>query len=115
MDKLQKLIDKIVNDSLNEEYFWEKNIHGDMTLLFMKVEMSSVHIVPSTIYSATKDNKTIAIGLSSMNKPFLVLKNSLTQDTQVFVISIQSYYRLKTIIDNQLLTKEKIIDDFLDS
>lgn len=117
--KIRQLIDKLVTESLYLSYEWNdlsRLSNKTLEIAFRDRTNGSLPIIPFGSYWFENDKNIVGLIHSENRFEYCILlfnkKNGLSSLTP---IDTNSYYRLKTIIENQIKGQELLIDDFLDS
>lgn len=115
MDPKQKLvIQKLVNQTLSGKYHWER-LSGNLNSAMIRQIQNKINIALNIFdsYSSENEKQYVTLISSIDNLHYLFLKNKQEDKSTLFQIEISDFYKLKTIIENQLLNDETILDDFL--
>lgn len=115
LNQTEKLVEKLIDGTLSKVYLWHKATP-------LPIEVSANYPVKSygmiepykSYWFKNQDNLIVLLSINN-NTHSIFLYSFKTGEFSEYPISIQSYFRLRTVIQNQLGLSDKMLNDFLNS
>ncbi|WP_368252506.1 hypothetical protein [Enterococcus sp. 2201sp1_2201st1_B8_2201SCRN_220225] len=114
-EQTAQLIDKLVDGTLSKKYVWQKAVPlpGEITANYPIETYAMIETHKS--YWCKNNENMVALVSMHYNKYSIFLYSYKSNEFSEYPIPIQSYFRLRTVIQNQLGISDKMLNDFLNS
>lgn len=112
--KKGEFIENIVQGTINKKYIWKafQSPLAEMTANIDPVLISRIQYSRSSYYFENSHNVVALLNIQPIDYYIFIFSN-LTHKSSLLSIDTQTYFRIRTIIENQMNVTEDLLDDFL--
>lgn len=115
LNQTGEFIQKLIQGTIDKKYSWNKMVGYPQEIEQGMSRNELVLIRISESYYFRDKSNFIALLRSQPNKYSIFIYSYRSLEFSNIVIDAQAYFRIRTVIQNQLDVKENLLDEFLNS
>jgi hypothetical protein len=111
--KKDEFIENIVRGTINKKYIWKafQSPLAEMTANIDPILISRIEY-QSSYYFENPQNVVALLKIQPIDY-YIFIYSNITKKSTLLIIDTQTYFRIRTIIENQMNVTEDLLDDFL--